>query len=68
MPYYHFDIQDSVGEVEDLGGMFLTDDAEAVAFGETVIRDLLRDNPRSYARSTMRVTQGERAVRTILLA
>jgi len=46
MPHYHFDIQDGVGEIEDLGGMVLTDDAEAVAFCESVIRDLLRDNRR----------------------
>jgi hypothetical protein len=63
VPYYQFALDDGSGR-EDLGGMALTDDAEAIAFANQVINDLTRQADRS-ARWSMDITEGERIVGTI---
>jgi hypothetical protein len=47
MPRYHFDLQNNARQIEDLGGVVLADDGEALAFAKRVIRELLDKNPSS---------------------
>lgn len=63
MRYYHFALDDGTGP-EDLGGMALVDDNEAIAFGKQVIQDL-KSYADQYARWSMGITEGERIVDTI---
>jgi hypothetical protein len=61
--YYQFALDNGSGP-EDLGGMALGDDDEAIAFGKEVIQDLKR-NADQYARWSMYITEDERIVGTI---
>ena len=65
MSHYYFVIRGRASESEDLGGMSLSDDGEALAFGERVIRDLMREDARQYIGSIISVTEGQRAVGSI---
>jgi hypothetical protein len=64
MSIYRFVLRNPGGRVEELGFMPLSDDKEAVAFGETVIRDMVEGNP-TQAGAVMEVTDDERTVGTI---
>ena len=63
MPYYEFAVDNGSGR-EDLGGMMLTDDTDAMTLGKQVIQDLKRQGG-DYQRWSMDITEGERVVGTI---
>jgi hypothetical protein len=63
MPYYEFAL-DNGGGREDLGGMMLTDDTEAITLGKQVVQDLKRQAG-DYQRWSIDITEGERIVGTI---
>jgi hypothetical protein len=65
MSIYRFVLRSRAGQVEELGFMPLLDDREAVAFGETVVRELVEGSPTPHAGSVMEVTSGERSVGSI---
>jgi hypothetical protein len=65
MSIYRFVLRNANGEVEQLGFMPLPDDKEAVAFGETMVRELVEGNPTPYVDSVMEVSDGGRAVGNI---
>jgi hypothetical protein len=67
MGQYHFSLRNRVEQIDDLGGVELDGDIEAVAFGRRVIRELLHNNPEQYALWTMHITERERTVRSIRL-
>jgi hypothetical protein len=67
MHHYHFTLQNNGSQIDDLGGVVLTDDAEALDFGKRVIRELLHENPEQHARWTMDITDGERTICSIAL-
>src|SRR4051794_37580619 len=52
MAAYHFGIK-STKRIEDLGAMDLANDAEALAFGRRIIRDLMDGAAKQYAHWTM---------------
>lgn len=56
MTIYHFMIRDDAGHNEDLAGMAFLDDEAAVAFGKSVIQDILRDHAPINAGATMDIT------------
>lgn len=64
MAGYYFVIR-STKDTEDLGAMDFADDAEAVAFGKQIIRDLMDRAPKNYASWTMEIREGERTVRNV---
>jgi hypothetical protein len=63
MPYYQFALDNGSG-TEDLGGIPLADDPQAITFGEQVIRDLKR-MAGDYQQWSIDITEGERIVGTI---
>jgi hypothetical protein len=63
MDYYRFILDDSDG-TENLGGMSLANDDEAIDFAERIIRDLERE-PGETARSLMLITEGKRIIGSI---
>jgi hypothetical protein len=63
MPYYEFALDNGDGR-EDLGGMMLTDDTEAITLGKQVVQDLKRQAG-DYQRWSIDITEGERIVGTI---
>jgi hypothetical protein len=65
MSIYRFVLRNAGGEVEELGFIPLSDDKEAVAFGETMVRELVQEKPTPYAHSVMEVSNGERTVGNI---
>ena len=65
MNIYRFFMHNPGGQVEELGFMPLLDDSEAVAFGETMVRDLVRENSSPYADSVVEVSEGGRTVSNI---
>jgi hypothetical protein len=67
MPHYCFSLQNNGARIDDLGGVVLADDVEALAFGRRVIRELLDKNPEQHARWTMDITEGDRTVRSVPL-
>jgi hypothetical protein len=67
MAQYRFTLQNDGERIDDLGGVALADDAEALAFAKRVVRELLDKNPEQYALWTMDVTDGERTVHRIPL-
>jgi len=52
-------------EIENLGGMTLANDGEALAFAKQVIRDLLQDGAEQYAGRTVDVAEAKRAVGSV---
>jgi hypothetical protein len=63
MVFYSFSIRSADGSNrEETGDMWLLNDQAALAFGNDVIRDILRDNVDQYAGWTMNIAEGERAV------
>lgn len=67
MHRYHFTLQNNGSQIDDLGAVVLTDDAEALDFGQRVIRELLHENPQQHARWTMDITDGQRTICSIAL-
>ena len=65
MPNYRFRAHDSVTSAEKLGASILTDDDEALAFAERVIRELMQRDAKLYATWTMEVTAGKRSVASV---
>jgi hypothetical protein len=63
MRHYQFILHSASGR-EDLGGIDVADDAEAIAFGQQVIQDLKPEAGR-YEQWSMDITEGERIVGTI---
>jgi len=62
MPFYHFAIQDSGTRSEELGGITLADDGEALAFGRRVARDMRAEE---YSGRTLEITEGDRSIGSI---
>src|ERR1700689_4375206 len=65
MPNYRFRAHDNVTSAEKLGAAILTDDDEALAFAERVIRELMQRDAKLYATWTMEVTVGKRSVASV---
>ncbi len=65
MSAYHFAIHNHGTKSETLGGMELSDDATAIAFGLGVILDLMHGGARHYGGWTMDITENARAVGSI---
>ena len=59
---YHYAVHSKNGGIEDLGSMALTNDREAVTFGEQVIRDMTSRDAMQFADWTMDITEATRAV------
>ena len=66
MPNYCYVLHDRAIQTETLGTIELSDDAEAVAFGERVMRDMT--HPASYAGCAMQIMEGERTAGEVLFA
>jgi hypothetical protein len=64
MSVYRFVLQQN-GQLEELGTIPLPDDNEAIAFGKTVVREMVENDPAPYAGAIMDVIEGERAVGSI---
>ena len=63
MLVYRFSVRNSDGSHrEDTGCMSLLNDYAALAFGNDVIRDMLRDNVDQYVGWMMDIAEGQRAV------
>jgi hypothetical protein len=65
MPYYRYVAYSSNSKAEDLGSMEFRDDVEARAFGNQVIRDLIRTRAEHYYGWTLDIAEDERALRSI---
>ena len=63
MLHYRFTIHNGTDKTESLGGASLDDDAEALAFGKRVIRDLMGKS--TYVGWTMDISESERTVGSI---
>jgi hypothetical protein len=61
MLYYRFAIQRN-SKIENLGGLALANDAEAIEFGKLVVKDLIRRHAEQHAGWTMEITERGRAV------
>ena len=61
MLYYRFAIQRN-SKIEDLGGLAMADDAEAIEFGKLVVQDLIQRHSEQHAGWTMEITERGRAV------
>jgi hypothetical protein len=66
MPSYRYVLHEGATQTETLGTIELSDDAEAVAFGERVMRDM--PHPASYAGCAMKIMEGERTAGEVLFA
>jgi hypothetical protein len=64
MPFYHFAIQGNGSRSEELGGMELADDGEALAFGRRVARE---GHAEDYTGRTLDITEGDRNIGSIPL-
>jgi hypothetical protein len=63
---YRFVVRNSdATEIETLGSMQLANDDEALAFGNQMIRDLMRERAEQYAGWTVDVAEDDRAVASI---
>jgi hypothetical protein len=51
MSIYRFVLRTPGGQVEELGCLPLPDDREAVAFGQSVVRDMIQGTPPQQALS-----------------
>lgn len=65
MPHYTFSIHDTGTVTEKLGSDVLDNDADALAFGRRVIRDLIREDEEQYIGWTLDVVDGARAVGSV---
>jgi hypothetical protein len=59
---YRFSLHYSDAASENLGGVALHDDDEALAFGKQMIRDLMHEDAEQYVGCTVNITEGERVV------
>ena len=64
MPSYRYVLHNGATQTETLGAIALSDDAEAIAFGERVMRDMT--HPASYAGCAMKIMDGERTAGEVL--
>ena len=64
MPAYLYAIRQNGDRPEGLGEIELPDDAEAIAFGKQVIRDMEKQD--THAGWAMDIAEGEREVGTVL--
>jgi hypothetical protein len=62
--YYCFAIQEN-SKIENLGGLAMANDAEAIEFGKLVVQDLIRRHSEQHAGWTMEITEHGRAVLSI---
>jgi hypothetical protein len=62
MRCYHFAIRDNGTDSEELGGMVLADDGEALAFGRQVAQEACAEE---YTGRTLDVTEGDRSICSI---
>jgi hypothetical protein len=62
---YRFAMHDNGAGIEDLGGMALDDDGDALAFAGRVIRDIMYKGAKKHAGWTMNITEDNRVVGTI---
>jgi hypothetical protein len=66
MPNYRFKAHDGSAGAEESGAAVLTDDDEALAFANRVIRELMRRDPERYTTSwTLEITAGRRSVASV---
>jgi len=61
MLYYRFASQRN-SKIENLGGLTMANDAEAIEFGKLVVQDLIRRHSEPHAGWTMEITESGRAV------
>jgi hypothetical protein len=61
MLHYRFAIQRN-SKIEDLGGLAIANDAEAIDFGKSVVQDLIQRHSERHAGWTMEITERGRAV------
>ena len=63
MPSYRFSFRDRYGDCrEEVGRLALSDDDEALAFGEAIIRDLQGGHAMPYAGWIMYITESARLI------
>ena len=62
---YHFSMRDSGTELELLGYDAFESDTGAIAFGQQIIDDLVREAPEQYFGWTMEIAEGTRNVANI---
>ena len=63
MPSYRFSFRDRYGDCrEEVGWLALSDDDEALTFGEAIIRDLQGGHAMPYAGWTMYITKNARLI------
>jgi hypothetical protein len=62
---FRYAVHSKNGGIEDLGSMALTNDREAVTFGEEVIRDMTSRDAMQFADWRMDITEAKRAVCSI---
>jgi len=62
MPSYRFAMQNDGTQTEELGGMSMRDDGDALAFAERIARDLADD---SHPGLAIAIFEGARAVGSI---
>jgi hypothetical protein len=66
MPSYRYILHEDAAQTEALGSIELSDDAEAVAFGERLIRDMKHSDPASCAGCAMKIMEGEQTAGEVL--
>jgi hypothetical protein len=66
MPDYRYTLHKDATLTEALGFIDLCDDAEAVAFGERVARDMKHWDPADYAGCSLQIMQDERPAGEVL--
>jgi hypothetical protein len=68
MPSYRFKFYDPNSRSEKFGAAVLADDAEAVAFAQRVVRELVRSDEELYATWIVKITEKERTVASMPFA
>jgi hypothetical protein len=66
MPAYRFSTRQGPADTEWLGAIELSSDAEALAFGEQLIRDIKCEEPTQCLGRTLEIVEQRRAVGNIL--
>jgi len=66
MPAYRFSTRQGPADTEWLGAIELSSDAEALAFGEQLIRDIKCEEPTQCLGWTLEIVEQRRAVGNIL--
>jgi hypothetical protein len=68
MPSYRFKFYDANSRSEKLGAAVLSDDDEAVAFAQRVMRELIHSDEKLYAAWMVKITAKERKVASMPFA